>query len=683
MASASSNSLEGIYKEYFEVVRRFPSKVVFPIFPKEHALFWAAAVGELPEPIQTAVEEGYSEALDIEQPAIGPQNYEALLKSSALFPRIITRYELKAEGVGFRHESSRAFYMDATKFGDIVDFWNLRALGGSVIPIPKQFVGVPEYITFIRNFIRDRYRANPHNAAITHGTTVVRSFSATMPELQSLANALDPTTIIPGKPEAQVLALQHWYPRIWDEWAMGRDNATPDNISSSTADYSFSEVPETVSFDFVKPKFVGETFGDSPQYANEIYPKFYGHGKDILADVLPYDHGEEVLRVAGGIFASSPDEIRIGKTGAVHLVRWKRNMQWKLPLAEDVFFAWLKDKGFDAELSTCGRLAKQMYSQLGGWRSVLTNEPLLALFDSMTKGGEDGKGALLGEVKSRIRTIGGNGGLYQSLVERNVFQLGYKTQCKHCGRASWFSVNDLAAELTCPLCYKKLDAIDAVDGANKGAWHLKTAGPFSVEKFADGSYSVLLALNFLQQDRSLQTTPVMSFKARDATTAKELEADLGVMWQETVHGETDEGVLFAECKSYNEFDHKDFERMKALAKQFPGAILAFCTLRRALTPREVREIRKIARTGMKRWKTERPINPVLVLTGHELFSTFGAPRCWKDMSAPGWTERTYTLLGTCNATQAIHLGLPSWQEAWTAERAKKEKRKKPPADAGA
>src|ERR1700676_1658372 len=34
--------LNGIYKEYFEVKRRFPMKVSLPILPKQHQLFWAA-----------------------------------------------------------------------------------------------------------------------------------------------------------------------------------------------------------------------------------------------------------------------------------------------------------------------------------------------------------------------------------------------------------------------------------------------------------------------------------------------------------------------------------------------------------------------------------------------------------------------------------------------------------------
>jgi hypothetical protein len=674
--------LHGIYEEYFKVVRRFPVKVAFPTFPEDHALFWSAAVGELPEVIQEEVEKGFSKAIDIEKPAIGPTQYQSILDTYRFFPRNITRYQLETGGARASH--SYAFFMDATKFPDIVDFWNLRALGRPVMPIPKQFAAVPEYVALVGDFLRNQYRVHPMNPAVQYGTNMVRSYSSTMEEMEAFAKTLKPQPFFPEKPEARVLALQHWYPRIWDEWAMGKDNAAPRNVVSSKAEYSFPEVRDTASFDFAKPTFVRETSTSTPRYANEIYPRFYGEGGDLLADVLPYDHGDEVLRAAGGVFHYDRDEFRIGRTGAIHLIKWRKNTRWKLPLAEDVFFAWLKDKGFDAELSTCGRLAKQMHAQLGGWTNVLTSEPLLQLFDTMAKGGDDGKGMSLGEVKNRIGKIGSlNKQLYEMLVERNVFQLGYKTQCRHCGRGSWFSVNDLATELTCPLCFKKIGAINAVDRANKGDWHLKTAGPFSVDKFADGGYSVLLALNFLQHDRSLQTTPVMSFTAKHAKSGAELEADLGVMWQESMYGEDQDGILFAECKSYNEFKDKDFQRMKTMAQQFPGAILAFATLRKKLTPREIKEITKIAKAGMKLWKAERPLNPVLVLTGHELFARFSPPHCWDGLTIPGWAKQAYSLLEVCNATQAIHLGMPLWAETWNAEFEKKRQRKQKKAtDAG-
>ena len=136
---------------------------------------------------------------------------------------------------------------------------------------------------------------------------------------------------------------------------------------------------------------------------------------------------------------------------------------------------------------------------------------------------------------------------------------------------SWYGVENLGPELTCPLCHERISVLSAVDTENKGAWHLKTAGPFSVPNYADGSYTVLLAHGLFQRFRSLQTTPALSFTAT-SSTGEELEADYAMLWREDARGETLEGVLFAECKSYNEFEKRDFVRMKELAKRFPNSL---------------------------------------------------------------------------------------------------------------
>jgi hypothetical protein len=640
--------LNGMYKEFFEVKRRFPIKVSFPIIPKEHQLFWAAAVGELPSAIQDVIETSYGEAIDIEKPEISAQNYESILHEHIFFPRRIARYGLKTENSRNWHDHAYGYYMDADNFLEIVDFWNLRALGRAVMPIPKQFVDIPEFLALVRTFVRANYGVNRHNPAITYGTHIVRSSSSTMGDLEHLAKALEVSTLIPNNPNARALSLQHWYPRIWNEWAIGKDGATPDNVSANVEEFSFPDTDGNVTLNVVKPDFIADGFGEHPRYANEIYPKFYSQRDTILADVLPYDHGQEVLRVAGGS-VSLRDEFRIGRTGLVRLIAWKHKARWKIPLAEEVFLAWLKDKGFTAELSSCGRLARELHAQLGGWLHALTNEPFLTLLEKMNRGGEDGKGAPLGAVKNELKKIGSGGNFYQSLVQRGVFQLGYRTQCTHCQRLSWHSLDDLAAQLVCPLCHKKFDAIAAVDSDNQGAWHLKTAGPFSVGNYGEGSYCVLLAFNFFERDHSLQTTPVMSFTAKHDVSGETLEADLGLFWQDTVFGELQDGVIFAECKSYNKFQRKDFDRMKQLAKQFPGAILAFCTLRPSLEPGEVRELRRITKMGMKYWKNDRPLNPVLILTGRELFNFVGAPYCWNGMDIPEWAKRgipfsTYAML---------------------------------------
>jgi hypothetical protein len=154
----------------------------------------------------------------------------------------------------------------------------------------------------------------------------------------------------------------------------------------------------------------------------------------------------------------------------------------------------------------------------------------------------------------------------------------------------------------------------------------------------------------------------MSFTA-EAPGRKALEADFAMFWQQTLFGEEINGLLFGECKSYGRFERKDFDRMRYLAKMFPGAVLVFGTLRRVLSRAEVREIGRIAKAGRKYWKAERPINPVLVLTGNELFHVAAPPYCWDETKRKRF-EHVHGLFDICDATQQLYLNLPSWRADW-------------------
>jgi hypothetical protein len=266
----------------------------------------------------------------------------------------------------------------------------------------------------------------------------------------------------------------------------------------------------------------------------------------------------------------------------------------------------------------------------------------------------------IGEIKTRFKTFDPHENLYKFLLSKNVFKVGLKIQCPRCQRHSWFPLDSIKENLSCPKCLDQYALIGTID---QSEWSYKTIGPFSIRGYADGAYCVLLSIEFFDHDmHSLRITPVYSFEAKDKN-GKSLEADFGIIWQETVFGEVMDGSLFGECKTFGTFQAKDFQRMKDIAKSFPGAILALCTLGKDLTKKEIQEITKIAKAGRKQWKSERPINPVLILTGNELTSMFGPPYCWKDKHGTKY-DRVYSLLEVADATQQIYLDLPSWKEEW-------------------
>ena len=113
--------------------------------------------------------------------------------------------------------------------------------------------------------------------------------------------------------------------------------------------------------------------------------------------------------------------------------------------------------------------------------------------------------------------------------------------------------------------------------------------------------------------------------------------------------------------------------MSQIAEMFPGAVLVFSTLRESLSKTELAAMKRIARAGRKYWKAERPINPVMILTGTELLSGRPMPYCWSATLQQKFRQ-LHGLLRLCDATQQIYLGIPSWQVEWHEKWEKRRRR---------
>lgn len=661
--------LNKIFDEHFRYKEKFPLRVVIPGIPSKHTLFWTAFLGEYPKDIQGTVLKRYGKALDLEKIEVAPAALKTLLGGNVLFPRRITQFDLEVRGrSGFRKDDF-LFFMDATRNGDIIDYWNLRALGKQVLPIPKQLKDDGHLKEIASNFIRRARWPYRHNPRIWNCASFIRSRHVTMDEMQAYAKSLNIKK--PSDDDQPLYSLQHWYPRIWDEWARDKDGAEPADLVGEEKSLEISDTTRGVQFQPIMPNFAFkyESHGE-PRCANEVTFRFYGT-HEVVAQVFPKTNGQNVKRAISPM-ASLPDAWRVGRNGLVRLVEHSWTEHWDVPMAQDVFFAWLKDLGWEAKPSPAGLIAKEIFTQLEGFPRTFANENLLELLEHMNSGPINGREVSVGEVKNRLRKMGPRKDLHDYLISKNVFRIGAKVQCPSCQRNSWYSLDGIRDELTCPKCLKIFPAIGNVD---QSTWCYKTAGPFSIPGYADGGYCVLLALDVLgrhQLSRSLTSSVCFNAKGKDGT---DLEADFGALWQESVFGVVAEGAIFGECKTYGKFEKKDFERMRKIANRFPGAVLAFCTLRKHLDRDEIREMSKIAKAGRKYWKTERPLNPLLILTGNEILSMWGPPRCWKDMGLSNQFDRVRGLLDVCDATQQIYLKLPSWHQTWQQEWERRRKRR--------
>jgi hypothetical protein len=385
----------------------------------------------------------------------------------------------------------------------------------------------------------------------------------------------------------------------------------------------------------------------------------------------------------------------------------------KIPDGFSVFSAWFAQHGLQAKVSDAGRVAEQILASLegieGGW--ALANKEVVSLLNEMAQGlaeatpidessQSERKPIPRGRAVPRERWLELLGKLYQDngrakrhldfLLTHGVLKIGARVECPRCRQANWYPLDDMGEELRCERCLRYY-AFPAVEPP-KNLWYYRTNGPFSIESYARGSYSAVLALRALSGRFGRRAMTWATGIQIGAGDAKDLEADF-VVWQRDLWlGQIKSWLIFGEAKSFADgaFKPKDIERAKALAKQFPGAVLVFATMRTELNAEEKKRLSKLALWGRYGIGNDRTRAPVLILTATELFANAPPPGCWV-----GHGERFQPFVNAfgvrgslpqlCNATQQLHLDMESYgvwsQRYWERRHRRRAARNKALADA--
>ena len=642
-----------LYEKEFQFLRRHPIEVnLIKTKDRSMSLFKAACFGEFPKEKQLAYfERCYKDAFDAK---------DADLNESNLFQffniRKLTPLRLACNGI-FVHDRGWSlgpslFYMDGTSALDVIDYWNLRASGYRVLPLPRQWAD--NLATDCAKFIEKNHLPHRHNKDMMHMTTMICSRSSRFDDMQGYAKTLQITK--------GALSCQHWYPRIWDEWARDKDHVVRANVTFQESDVVVQTTNNRITFPDISPEFV-ERFGgrNTPRWVNVIQLSDYSPLPDFAAVIPPgTPELDKILKTTERKNVWSTSE---GIVIPCQHVKWTHH--WILPTSSQVFSGWMKAKGLQFKISSAGNITSQIIRCLDGPWGVTTiaDDEIIKLLNKMSSGSTVNTKQWLGLLKktSRNHSVVAQRRL-KHLLAHKVLQLGLRIQCRYCSQHTWYSLEGVRETLTCEKCLQSYDF--PVDSPPKDNWHYRTIGPFSVPNFAQGGYCVAMVLRFFSHSMHSEVSWMPSFNLQGKET--ELESDFGLFWQQSKYKRSAPILILGECKTYDRFENKDIDRARKLANLFPGAVIAFCTLRRDLEASEKKKIAAFARRGRRYWKAEQWYNPVLVLTGIELFSDFGPPSCWEDAGGK------YTKLGDsyhgydgiqelCDATQQIHLDMePYW-----------------------
>ena len=666
--------LADFLEKELKYIRNDDLHIAIPDLPRAYRTFLASIFGALPNEVQRIFDKNYSQ-----KPGIVPvkptlSNFIELWQPGRMFPRHLSMWTLEEKPL----RNATLFVCDAKCPLDIIDYWNLRAAGYYVLPVPIQVSESESAKKLAKDFIEYNYKPYRHNPKMYHYTTIQKSRSLPEKTVENFCNSLG---LDNSKEEKEFkYSVQWWYPRLWDSWARENSSEGIDFPYSHEEEQKIAEGEMRLDLRSLNPKI--ESFLEytgKPKFANEFNFRFYG-SKEPMAEIIP----EGTRELSSAIGRTGYHNWRFSKTGPVFLANNNDDLIFmEIPRAESVMTEWFRERGWKVSLSGPGRIATQMIKQLGGAFGAgwLAHKGVIDLLRELEKEAGLPRQAVIGKLKKVIAEDGlyFDGELFlERLIDSNALRLGAKIQCPVCTRHNWYELNTLEYELPCRFCLSEFKPPQK--SPKDIEWTYRAHGPFA-SSIAQGSFTVLLTLKFLGGDHDRGITPIFSYIAQK--NGKVLEADLTCLYQRSTWRSTHTHIVHAECKSFNRFETRDLERMKDLSEEFPGAVLVFSMLNESLNMDEVKMIGALAQRERKKELRGDSYSPVVVLTGVELFSSRGVSSCWEGRGGlyGQFHERYFDysdLPALAHATQQLYLGLPDWHEWSDAEWKKNIKRKTKP-----
>jgi hypothetical protein len=613
------------YNKELKFVRTHSLEFLSAELAPAHEPFLASVFGRLPSNIAYSFKQKYEPALNAQTVTISISNYAELFAGDKTFIRRLTSHGLSASG----YVTQCLFFLDASKTNDVVDYWNLRALGWNVIPIAKQSAHLESTKKLALNFVNANYQPERHPGIYNAMFAISRSIPfdpRREDEAMAFVRSLD--IEVPGKAGEAKLAISYVYPPAETTHFWPGSAQRVDAVARS-ARHSISGVEGTFPVKTLDPEFI--TTGGVPgvaRFANDLDLRV-SSGKELMAEVIP--EGGRLLPAAIGGFDYT--QWRFSKNGITYLAPFPDwTIDLTLPKAEELYSRWLKTHNWQVQPSPAGRIVRQMFKHLGGMggMQLLADENVISLINSLNAKKLMSVDEFWGELQKianyseRLRDPKD---LLQRLTDAQIVRLGIEVQCPVCTQRSWYTVADANYELGCLNC---LEHFSLPPNPRDIKWAYRTFGPFSASVQDYGSYSVLLTLRFFSSLLHAATTAMLSFEANKE--GSNIEADLGLLFQRDLLAKPSKAErVFAECKTYNSFEAKDTAKLLALSHSFPGSILVVATLKKDLSDGEKRVIKSLLKKLAAKRRIAEPQSQVLILTGTELFSFWRPPPlCWEQ-----------------------------------------------------
>jgi hypothetical protein len=332
-----------VFRHFFErelqFVRRFQAAAVVPRAARAaDALLVACVFGTFPqEPERSFYERAYVDTFEAVPVEITPETFAEVLFGT---PPRYTPLRAGARRLeilpGARHRDL-LFVHDPSDPLDLVDFWNLPALGLPVLPVPVDWMEpwADAYASARGDELADSARWDSPN--------VIGSLRLADEHRDRLMTALRER----AGPKTEL--TRGFFPPLWNARSLYLNHFSRAEVTWRASDIEVTGGDERVQFECEGPEFAGDGMSFGPSWACVVNLRARLGG--AIAETFPPATGDiarDLDALGGGPITTSTEGIVVRGDGS-------RDLQfWRLPNGEAAFRAWFRAQGVDAQLSRSG-----------------------------------------------------------------------------------------------------------------------------------------------------------------------------------------------------------------------------------------------------------------------------------------------------------------------------------------
>lgn len=549
--------------------------------------------------------------------------------------------------------------MRSGRLQDIQNFWNLRAAGWQVVPLPFDLIDKTAFKAMVERFTHwESHKGNGDHAMVT----MLIAAGLTEKQVEDSWQKVRPDTSAYKK---QIMfSYQLWFPRYWANYRIQDADMIKSQTPFYDSNYDHYE-PEDGRIEFkpVAVPFISKR-NVSRESAYKITMELSindEHGR--YAEVLNGIDNRQLRRLTAAIDFRT---WRISNAGIHRFVHdADDNIRFSLPEALPFFTFYFSNKGYRLKVTPNSKLAKEVLKNIGGltYGKFFLQAGPLKIIELFEGGKEITYSQLIAEIKQKLgfKNKDEIKHFVERMLEHRIVEMGAIIQCAVCDQHGFFLPLHVREEMTCPICRNHFAL--PMSEPHSIAWAYRGIGPFTRTNKADGVMAVFATLSFFHRefaDTSGKLSALFGFelnKKGQQEPAKEV--DLALLLRDQHDENRNPDLIFCECKTYKHFKVEDMDRMKLLGEQFPNAVLVFATLNNELQEAERVLIVELVH-HFQRGHGDRPLNPVMILTGSEVLAEdFDQLIAYKSQLKP-YNRYNDLLASICEFSVERHLKIENW-----------------------